>query len=354
MNKLSSLFTLLFFFSSSFIYSQSIHFCDADALEQQHRQQDTQRHDKEYNAYIHSVNQWRSRNANYQFENKLLQNNGTPLQGGPTCPDASHIIPVVVHVVHSSGLAVGQGNNISIAQINNAIEVLNNAYGNTNGQGVNTGWFFCLAQSKADGTTTTGIERHPSYLTDHLRHKQTDSLFSLAAGHYPSQNYLNIFVVNNILDSNGIDSNVQGFASYPWGAGKKAIAITHEFFGNYATTGAPLHTQSKGLVLVHEMGHYFGVKHPFDAGCQGKNANDCATKGDLCCDVPDHDFKEWNCNSTLIPCSSPLQNVQKENFMEYTPENCRTLFTHDQTGIMLYSLQTFRNQLYYEKIIKLD
>mgnify|MGYP003745516971 CR=1 FL=1 len=81
-------------------------------------------------------------------------------------------IPVVVHVIHT-GQNVGVGANISTAQINGAIEAINDRYRktpNTHGDaaGVDTEIQFILAKRDPDCNATTGIVRvNGSSVTDY-------------------------------------------------------------------------------------------------------------------------------------------------------------------------------------------
>ena len=84
-------------------------------------------------------------------------------------------IPVVVHIVHT-GQSEGSGANISMTQINSAIDRMNNRYRNVHGPSVDTEIEFVLAQRDPNGNATTGVVRVdgsgvPNYSAD-LKYSQ--------------------------------------------------------------------------------------------------------------------------------------------------------------------------------------
>ncbi|MDA0943188.1 MAG: M43 family zinc metalloprotease, partial [Bacteroidetes bacterium] len=208
----------------------------------------------------------------------------------PNCPKTKYVLPIVVHVVHRpSDTAIGDSSNIKLEQIENAIDRLNAAFRNVDlaaSPAVNTGIQFCLAQVDHNGNSFSGIVRHNSSLSD-LRKGQYGALFALSAG-YSSEKYINIFVVNEMLDASGISVGTKGASTFPWSkiGGYDGIIVSHDFFGAYNAIGSPIDANSFGWTVAHEMGHYLGLFHPFDFGCEGVTSATCATQGDKCCDVP--------------------------------------------------------------------
>ncbi|RKX26520.1 MAG: hypothetical protein DRP45_03355 [Candidatus Zixiibacteriota bacterium] len=100
----------------------------------------------------------------------------------------------------------------------------------------------------------------------------------------------------------------------------------------------------------HEVGHCFGLWHPFhgvtEVGSQGGPCGTCGEypgcpnpdmRGDLCEDTPPTPLVEWcgdaGGNST---CGDqlPYGYTMPENYMGYTPNECRTMFTPQQGGRM--------------------
>ena len=271
---------------------------------------------------------------------------------GSSCAKATYILPIVVHVIHLQGdTVIGKGSNISYAQIRNAIERLNEAFRNASNSpppAVNTGIQFCLARVDYNGDTFSGINRICSNTLSNWKTNQLSALTALGQ-YFTADNYINVYIVNRILDPSGNFQGVLGKSTFPYNAAPdiQGVIIAHDFFGDYRTIGSPLDTNSLGLVFPHEIGHYLGLYHPFDFSCTGINDKNCSTDGDLCCDVPAVDGKNQNCSMNWNTCKNENYNGfdpddQKENYMDYSDEHCKTTFTEDQTGLMHYTLERFR------------
>ncbi len=91
-------------------------------------------------------------------------------------PNSIIIIPVVVHVIHNVGEAIGVGRNISQAQIESQIDVLNEDFRRLNADRFNTpaafqlvaddpNFEFRLACIDPNGNSTNGITRTASTVT---------------------------------------------------------------------------------------------------------------------------------------------------------------------------------------------
>ncbi len=254
------------------------------------------------------------------------------------CKRAVYIIPVVVHIDESGGTV-----NVSDTQVYQQIEILNTRY-------ENYGIRFALAKKRPNGTAFTGINRFSGSFD--YRYDVLPKDYAAAATHYyDPEKYFNIYVVPQILSSTGDPSTINGlnqrFADWP--AGPDLVLVHHSKFGDYSNCNScgTLSTSSKGVVLVHEAGHYLGLRELWQGGCaEGNNAATCATKGDLCCDT-----RPINANySCPTPsgndCSYHLNIADNhENYMDYTGEICQTNFTPDQVSLMQATLELFRNKL---------
>ncbi len=128
------------------------------------------------------------------------------------------IIPVVVHVLHN-GTPIGVGNNISNAQIESQIDVLNEDFRRLNADRVNTPAAFTavaadpniefrLACIDPNGNNTTGIHRVQTNVTSFTVQYNADSItvneqttgikFTTTGGTnaWPTDRYLNMWVCN--------------------------------------------------------------------------------------------------------------------------------------------------------------
>ncbi len=254
------------------------------------------------------------------------------------------VIPVVVHVIHDNGVG-----DISYAQIEDAIRILNEDFNKLNADTVDTrntaeapfkpvaanpGIVFKLAKIDPQGNCTNGVQRKNSPIVsqnaDDGNAKYTSG-GGLSA--WNRNNYFNIWVVNNIAtDGGGV---TLGYAQFPnWGsAATYGVVIRHDRMGAIGTGNGD-------RTLTHEVGHCLGLFHIFQSGC-GSGTSNCNSQGDGCCDTPPTEEAMWSCVTTQNTCSQvPPADFygfdaydQFENYMSYSP--CQNMFSADQKNIML-------------------
>ncbi|KAA3637681.1 MAG: T9SS C-terminal target domain-containing protein [Bacteroidetes bacterium] len=247
--------------------------------------------------------------------------------------DSAKVIPVVVHVIHNGG-----SENISEAQIQSQIQILNEDFGkfeNTNGDGngVDTNVRFFLANLNPDGKCTNGIVRVRSSLTNHQSY-QRPLLKELSF--WDNSRYLNIYIVKSI------NGNVAGYASFPGGPpDEDGVVVQHNYFGNIGSANGFF-----GRTLTHEVGHWLGVYHTFNNSC----GIDVCYDGDNVCDTPPAFEPNYSC-VTLNTCSNdiPDLNDQKENYMDYTPGACKNMFTEGQKMRMQSTLNFIRTEIWTDE-----
>lgn len=245
-------------------------------------------------------------------------------------------IPVVVHVLYHSS-----EENISNAQIQSQIAVLNEDFRRLNSDKVNTpsGFSsvaadaeitFCLAATDPNGAPTNGIIRKS---TSASSFSDDDNVkFSSTGGDnaWPSGSYLNIWVCN-------LGGGLLGYAQFPGGpASTDGVVITYTNFGrNYATT-APY---DKGRTATHEVGHWLNLRHIWgDASCGN----------DLVSDTPTQQTSNFGCPSfPNLTCSNTVNGDQFMNYMDYTDDACMNMFSSGQKSRMksLFASGGFRASL---------
>ena len=254
------------------------------------------------------------------------------------------IIPVVIHVVYRNN-----DQNISDLQIYDQLDILNRAFSKQNKNLYTVppqfrqlisdiGIHFCLAKTDPDGNPTNGIVRKPT-IVENIGTSRVDGLevavhFDEYGGSDPWDNdkYLNVWVAemgNNIAGS----ATFPNMAPYPEADG---IIMNYRYFGSIGTAiqSAPY---DKGKTLVHEVGHYFNLFHPWGPGFGGCDSDDFVD------DTPLQEGPYFDCNSAdNFSCGSEDIVV---NFMDYTEDNCLAMFTHGQKERMLASIQLFRSGL---------
>lgn len=250
--------------------------------------------------------------------------------------DEIYTIPVVVHIIHE-GEPIGSGSNISDEQVLSAIEALNEDFRKLpgtqgDGNGVDVGLEFCLAVRDPDGNASTGINRVdgsviPLYADEGINITGTeganeDDVKSLSV--WPREDYLNVWVVNEIENNNAL-SGIQGFAYFPIDNFVDGVCVLHNAFG---TVGNLKPNTALNRTLSHEVGHYFSLYHTFHMTDECDEETNCNSQGDRVCDTPPTTLG-GNCNS---PACGGSQQV--ENYMDYTAESCRDMFTQGQKDRM--------------------
>ncbi len=249
------------------------------------------------------------------------------------------VLPTVVHIIHNGGTE-----NITDAQVQQAIAWLNQALANggafDQGSGANSGIELCLAQRTPDGQPTNGITRDQSPLTE--MQMESNDLQIKNLNRWKTKDYVNIWLVRSIC-STTYGCGVYGYSNYPFAHGSNIDGIVIE--------AAYVAQIEKITGLAHEMGHYLGLYHSFEGGC---NNNNCMVDGDRICDTPpDKSTAGVPCTETVNTCSSdtqsgPFTTDQPDmswNFMDYGIIACFHDYTADQATRMNATLDGVRHSL---------
>ncbi|MCS7036933.1 MAG: M43 family zinc metalloprotease, partial [Saprospiraceae bacterium] len=234
-------------------------------------------------------------------------------------------IPVVVNVLWRTA-----AENISDAQIQSQIDVLNADFRLLNADAANTPAAFaplradcqinfCLARRDPNGCPTTGIRRRQTNKTvfnPDINDMKFESQGGLDA--WDRDQYLNIWVCN-------MNSDPLGYAQFPGGpANTDGVVVDYRYFGTIGTATAPFHL---GRTATHEVGHWLNLFHIWRAsGCDNS---------DLVDDTPNQDGPNFGCPSfPHISCSNGPHGDMFMNYMDYVNDNCMFMFTHGQKARM--------------------
>ncbi len=226
-------------------------------------------------------------------------------------------IPVIVHILYNTS-----SQNISDAQIKSQIDALNRDFRRRNEDSINTPERFksvaadvqiefALATADPMGRATNGIVRKQTGVT---AWQMDDKIkFSSQGGDdgWNSQNYLNIWVGNT--------RSLLGYASYIGGAAEKdGIVINTTAFGTVNVSGP----YDKGRTLVHEAGHWMGLKHIWgDTFCGDDGIDDTPKQGGYTTGCP---------TGFRSSCSNGTSGDMYMNYMDFTNDACLNLFTKGQ------------------------
>ncbi len=232
-------------------------------------------------------------------------------------------IPVVIHVLYRNSTE-----NISTAQIQSQIEVLNEDFRRTNSDADNT-WSqaadtqieFCLATVDPNGNSTTGITRKQVTREDWggSAENAMKKLSSGGVNPWDTTQYLNMWVCPK-LSAPGFN-NLLGFAQFPGGnAATDGVVMGYKYFGKIGTATAPFEL---GRTTTHEVGHFLNLRHIWgDGGC---GVDDFVT------DTPESDDSNTGCVPTHVSCGS---TDMVQNYMDYSDDSCMNLFTTGQKNRM--------------------
>ncbi len=273
-----------------------------------------------------------------EFESLSQQKRGD----NSTTKATVYTIPVVFHVLHNGG-----PENISKAQILNALDILNRDYAMLNPDTTSIRATFQGIKSKADiqfklatiapnGQCFSGITRTNSPMTSQGANggAQVTAIVNgndVYNGQWPGNKYLNIFICQDIGGAAGYTTNPSSWSATSMNNG---IWILHNYVGNIGTSN-----ENSSRALTHEVGHWLNLSHtwgpnnnPGSAGCGGTdNCNDTpATQGSTSCIYTNScstDNAYWGFD----------QVDQVENYMDYS--YCSRMFTIDQVNRMRTALQ---------------
>ncbi len=243
-------------------------------------------------------------------------------------PSFSYYIPVVFHVIqHTNGNGF-----LSAATIRDQIRVLNEDFlalaGTPGAPGINAKIRFRLAELDPNGNPTTGI----TYSTNNTWYNDGGAYWNSLA--WDTNRYLNVYT-----------NNPGGFFGYvpDWpqggivGSNSDRVVVWWQAVGKLPTAGWPL---NMGRTLTHEVGHYFGLEHPFYGGCA--SASNCYANGDLICDTPPQTTETLGCPSSPMSCGNPSS---MHNYMDYTDDPCLWEFTPEQVNRMRCTIEHWRPDL---------
>lgn len=229
----------------------------------------------------------------------------------------AYTIPVVFHILH-----LGGPENISDAQIKDAVAILNRDFRKKNAdtisilspfQAADVNFEFCLATKDTSGNCTTGIIRHYTPLAN------WDILPQNYIYTWNPSKYLNIYVVKGIPGFSY--AGAYAYAPGSTGPSEDAIVAIHTGVGSIGT-GTPLYSRG----LTHEVGHWFDLPHIWGSGDPGQTCGD-----DGIFDTP-VTMGFQTCPSTTMAICNASVAENHQNYEDYS--GCGKMFTAGQAAHM--------------------
>ncbi|OAQ58434.1 ATP-dependent DNA helicase PIF1 [Pochonia chlamydosporia 170] len=142
---------------------------------------------------------------------------------------------------------------------------------------------------------------------------------------------LNLYFVDRVTQSglpnfapNEI-SDLLGFASMPPDANASDSTSSNCVINSGTTPGGYMNGTNLGRTATHEVGHWFGLEHVFEGGC-----NPDPALGDFVADTPASADSSTGCPIGKHSCPDLPGLDAIHNFMDYSDDDCSNEFTRGQ------------------------
>ncbi len=245
--------------------------------------------------------------------NQIEQFTKNAIAQGRLLADGSIEIPVIFNVIYRVA-----SENISDAQLDSQIDVLNEDFAATNADYNLTSTYNSV---KSGDTKIKFVKSATNRLSSSKASwKLNDDMKFASRGGINATTpttHLNIWIVNKMVYQG---KTILGYAQFPGGpAASDGVVLGYNYTGRVGTLSAPY---NKGRTATHEVGHWINLNHIWgDATCGN----------DLVSDTPPHNAANTGCPPAghLSTCAgTPVEMTM--NYMDYSNDVCLYMFSIGQ------------------------
>ena len=239
-------------------------------------------------------------------------------------PGATVTVPVVFHVIGKDSTPAGGG--VPASAVLEQVQVLNDAF-------AGAGFSFSLkgitrtTQPEWSNLISASGDRRRLFRGSGKEVRMKQALYQ------GGSETLNIY-------TSSLGRFVLGWTYYPWEfTGADAEPLPRFYDGvvvDYRTLpGGAFTSYGEGDTATHEVGHWLGLYHTFQDGCQAP--------GDRVTDTPYEAVPAFRCPVGRDTCTEDPGADPIHNYMDYTVDACMSEFTPGQADRMAQAWEAYRD-----------